>query len=209
MQLYEAELTDEAIRAVATANDVLQYQAAQLREIGLVASNVEAAEEGVRGHLKAERPWLEIGAIEELLEDIRLAYVAEREAILRWQEQEADAARARLKGREGFSTLTADQSHKVLRPLAEATTDTTTEAVAPSLADLKDPFELSLRRAEDLANDILDKILAEGDEPIVARVSLNLRSRELSTEEDVEALLEEVRSRLLEHIRAGRRVRLR
>ena len=92
--------------------------------------------------------------------------------------------------------------------MAAATTDTTAEAVAPGLADLKDPFETRLRRAEDEANDILDRILACGDKPLIARVSLNLRGREVATEDDVDALVEEVRERLVEKIRTGARVRI-
>ncbi len=67
-----------------------------------------------------------------------------------------------MKARDGFGTLTADQAHKVLRPLTDAVTSTTAEAVAPSLTSLKEPFEVALKRAEDEANERLDGILSEG-----------------------------------------------
>src|SRR5207247_7874167 len=125
------------------------------------------------------------------------------------QEQQAEGARSRVKGRDGFSTLTADQAHGVLRPLVRAVSETSAEAVAPALVDLKDPFLVRLRRAEDEANDTLDAILSEGERPLITSVDLALHNRELATEADVEALVSEIRTRLLERIRAGGRVRLR
>jgi hypothetical protein len=83
---------------------------------------------------------------------VRAAYVAERARLLRWQEQLVEQARSRVKARNGFGTLTADQAHKVLRPLTEAVTSTTAEAVAPPLTSLKEPFDVALKRAEDDAN---------------------------------------------------------
>ena len=104
--------------------------------------------------------------------------------------------------------MAQDQSHLVLRPLNNVVTVTSVEAVAPALADLKDPFEVKLRRAEEDANKILDSILSEGDKPMITRVDLRLHNRELASEADVEALLDEIRTRLLEQIHAGARVRL-
>src|SRR5690606_20962653 len=125
-----------------------------------------------------------------------------------WQEEKAEAARGHVTVRDGFSTLTAEQAHSVLRPIALAVTDTTPEAVAPSLASLQDPFVVALQRAEAEANDLLDAILSEGDQPLVTRVDLHLRNREVATEADVTALVDEIKARLLEQIRAGARVRL-
>jgi len=139
---------------------------------------------------------------------IRVAYTSERQRLLQRQEQDAELARGRVKLREGFSTLTGDQSHQVLRPFARAVTDTTAEAIAPPLVALKEPFSLALGRAEDQANDILDEILSAGDKPLITRLHLDLRNRELQSEADVEALLDEIRKRLLEQIRAAARVRL-
>ena len=44
--------------------------------------------------------------------------------------------------------------------------------------------------------------------PLIARVDLSLRNREVATEAEVRALVEEIRERLLEQVRAGARVRL-
>ena len=61
------------------------------------------------------------GADQAVVKD--MAYVAERQSLLQWQERQAEAARSRIKGRDGFSTLTADQAHGVLRCLGQAVSD--------------------------------------------------------------------------------------
>ena len=67
---------------------------------------------------------------------------------------------------------------------------------------------LALRRAADAANERLDEILCAGDQPMVQKVDLSLRNRELKDAADVEALLDEIRTRLLEVIKSNARVRL-
>lgn len=208
LRLYDAELTPEALRAVTCARAVLDYQAQQLHDLGLLATNVDLAAARVAKHLATERPWRDIAALDPDLMEIRNAYIAERGRLLQWQEHEAETARARVKLRDGFTTLTADQSHRVLRPIAASVTNTSAEAIAPGLPALKEPFQLALRRAEEQANEILDEILSEGSKPLVTPVDLRLRNRELVTEADVMALMEEIKQSLLERIRAGARVRL-
>ena len=89
-----------------------------------------------------------------------------------------------------------------------AVTDTSVEAVAPALDELKDPFILRLERAEEEANEILDQILSEGDKTLITPLDLHLRGRELANADDVAALVDEIETRLLEQISAGARVRL-
>lgn len=208
LKLYDADLTEGAIRAVNRAHEVLSFQAAQIKEIGVDASNVDTAAARLGAQLGSERPWRDIGALDDSLTEIRECYIAERRRLLQWQEQQAEQARARVKGRDGFGALDADASHRILRPIGTVVTDTTAEAVAPTLAALKDPFTLALRRAEDQANELLDEALSEGPKAVIARVDLRLRNREVASEADVEALVTEVRARLMEHVRAGARVRL-
>ena len=208
LHIFDAELTNDAVQAVCRAAEVRDAQVSQLREVGGLIGQAAAAAQRLEAHLETGRPWREIGTLEPDLTDIREAYVAERKRLLEWQEQQAEQARARVQGREGFSTLSADQAHRVLRPLSKAVTDTTAEAVAPALSALKDPFELALKRAEDEANELLDEILSEGEQPLIVKVDLSLHNREVTSEAEIEALLEEIRQRLLEQIRSGVRVRL-
>lgn len=208
LQLYRAELTTDAIRSVKDARRVLDFEADQLTKAGVEPASATAAATRISGQLALDQPWHGIGELDADLTEIRTCYSTERKRLLEWQEAEVEVTRARIGARTGFSTLTADQSHQVLRPLAEAVTVTTAEAIAPPLAALADPFTLALQRAENEANDRLDEILSAGSSPLITTVDLRLRNREVATEADVQALVEEIRSRLLDQVRDGARVRL-
>jgi hypothetical protein len=210
LHLFEAELTPDAIAAVRDAAEVRDHHAAQLAStLALaLAPDVAAAMERIRAHLATDRPWRDVGSISADLATVRAAYVAVRTTKLAWQETQAAEARAGVKARHGFATLTADQSHTVLRPIALAMTDTTATAVAPTLSDLQDVFAARLLRAIAEANEKLDEILSAGSQPTVRKVDLRLHNRELGSEADVEALLVELRARLMEQVRAGGRIRL-
>jgi len=80
----------------------------------------------------------------------------------------------------------------VLRPIEAALTITTEDAIAPSLSELDGPFRTALRAAEERANDILDECVA----PMVVKLDLQLRGRELKSPADIDALLDELRDRL-------------
>lgn len=208
LQVYDAELGDEAIRQVRRAHDALAYQAAQLRQVDALSSELEPAVAELATHLESPRPWREITTLDPALEQLRRAYEEKRRALLQWQEQKTEQARIRVRGRRGFSTLSSEKSHRVLRPLAEAATDTSDTAVAPPLEALKDPFLLALGRAEERANEKLDALLSEGEESLIRGLDLALRNREVANEADVEALLDDVRQTLLGALRAGVRIRL-
>ena len=208
LNVFEAELTDDAVHSVRDAAAVRDHQLAQLRAVGVLEGESAAGAEKVEAQLGLERPWREIGSIAADLATVCDAYSAERARRLQAQEQRVEQARGRVKARDGFGTLTADQAHKVLRPLTDVVTSTTAEAIAPPLSDLKEPFEAALRRAEDEANERLDGILSEGPRPLIVKVALALRNREVATEAEVEALVASIRERLLEQVRAGQRVRI-
>jgi len=208
VQAFDAELTPEAIASVREAHNTVHHQAAQLAEAGVAATNVETAAQQVTDHLASEHPWRDLGGIADDLAAIRSAYVAERKRLLEEQEANTEHARQAVKRRDGFSTLTADQAHEVLRPFAAVVADTTPEAVAPGLVPLRDAFEIRLRRAMDDANASLDGILSAGARRLVRAHDLRLANREVASEADVEALVAEIREQLLALVRAGSRVRI-
>ncbi len=208
LKLYDAELTDAAIGAVRAAVNFRDHLLQQLERAGALDDALRGAAERLREHLKTPRPWLDIAALDADLEAIRAAYTAERGRLIGWQQQQADQAREQVKGRVGFEKLSPEQRNHVLRPIREAQTDTAAEDTSPSLITLKDPFLAALHRAVDESNARLDAILSEGDEPLIRTVNLKLRNRELTTAAEVDALLDEIRTRLMEHIAAKARVRL-
>lgn len=208
VHLFEAELSPDAIATVRDAAEVRDHHAAQLLAAQALPTEAAAASERIATHLATERPWRDVASLAPDLATIRATYVAVRTERIAWQEHQSGLVRARVKARPGFSTLTGEQSHTVLRPLAQAMTDTTAEAIAPPLSALEDVFLVRLLRAEVDANERLDDILSEGARPQVRKVDHELRNREISNEAELDAVLSELRGRVMEQLRTGARIRL-
>lgn len=206
VHLFEADLTPESIVAVRAAALVRDHQAAQLALAAGMSPELTSAIERVQVQLAAERPWRDVASIAPDLQAIIAAYVAARTARLAGEELHATEVRARVKARPGFATLTADQSSTVLRPMRQAMTDTTAEAIAPALSALEDAFLARMQRAETEANELLDGFL--DDKQRIRKVDPKLKNREVSTEVELDALLSEVRGRVMEQLNTGARVRL-
>lgn len=208
MQRYHSDLQDTTIAALRHAHEVVTYQAAQVEALGVSASNVEAAATRVREHLAGQEPWQALSTLDDDLTEISNAYRIERQRLIEAQELQVEACRQKVRGCSGYSTLTNDQAHKVLKPLTNCATATDQDAVAPTLVDLKDPFVIQLQRAEKQAIDALDGILSEQGGPVIRQVDLKLQNRELRTREDVQALVAEIEQRLLQQIEDGAQIRL-
>ncbi len=208
LAILTAELDEKAIEAVRRADDIARYQLAQVHAIGQATPDVLAAGQRITTQLAGETPWRGIEAIMLDLALVVEAYREARRALLVHQQEAAEAVRGAIKRREGFATLTADQSHHVLRPIAEAVVATDETAIAPTLERLRDGFERALALAERDAGDRLDALLSEGDRPLIRKVSHNLTAREITTVEDLERVLDDVRTRVTAELAAGHRVRL-
>ena len=96
----------------------------------------------------------------------------------------------------------------MLRPLGAARTETTDQAVAPSLSELSDGFARRLAEARQQARDKLDSFTSKSSGELVVRVSLELRDREIRSAADIDMLLDEIRKRLLEELDRADKVRL-
>jgi hypothetical protein len=95
----------------------------------------------------------------------------------------------------------------VLRPIGNALWDTSADAIAPSLAELRDQFPARLERAVLEANDLLDRELEKDEGPVVAKVAMSLRGREITDDADLEALLAEIRERIEPLLGEKKRIR--
>ncbi len=208
LRMFSSELTDELVSEVRRAAETRDEHVAQLRQQGLLTADLEGLADTVGETLDSDCPWRTIGSVTNAVDTICEAYKAARTRILEEHELRAQKARAVLKARSGFDTLTPEQSHRVLRPIAEAAIQTDVDAVAPPLGDLWDRYRGRLRKAEEEANDRLDALLSEGEKPLVVPVRLDLRNREVATEAEVDALLSDLKERLMKKIREGARVRL-
>ncbi|MEI8251049.1 MAG: BREX system P-loop protein BrxC [Synechococcus sp. ELA057] len=210
LQVLEAEVNDATVEALAGAHNVMSRMASQLEALGVRATNVDAATTRVRDKLESQEPWRGLADLEGDLEEIRVTYRSERSRLLLEQEQRIEASKQKVRGLQGFSTLTGEQSHSVLTPLTASRTETDEEAIAPSLVDLKDPFVARLQRAYREACETLDRMLLVTGKAtqLTQQVDLGLHNRELTNEEEVQALAREIESRLLPLVQQGGRVRI-
>ena len=207
LAILRSELTEDAIGAVANAAAVRDVQLVQLRQAEALAG-LEQEVGKLSAQLEGERPWRGIAGVASEVTRIRERYVEVRRSLLNRQNKEAEAARGRLKARTGFEKLTADQTHGVLRPIAEALFDTTPEAVAPSLTDMQARFPQRLVAGEETANDRLDAILSSLTEGQVVKVEAGLRGREIRNRAELKRVFEELEERIGPHLDKGARIRL-
>jgi hypothetical protein len=206
--IYESDVSPGAITAVREAARVRDHHAAQLAATSALDDERSAALRRIEALLAAERPWREISALDGDLRLLVDAYTAERRRLLQWQEQEAERARAAIKTQPGFSTLTSEQSHRVLRPFAAALTTTGVDAIAPALRELFETFKIALDRATAEAQEHLAAIMSEGNRKPFIPIDLGLKNRYIATEADVEALIAEIREKLLAQLLAGTGARI-
>jgi len=203
-----AELTDEAIAEVAELDRAARYPLAQLKDLGVLPPEAHGPSDRIEEQLRSPFAWRGAAGLSGDAEMLWAAYAVARGRIIEKQEQLAEGARERVRARKAFIGLSADLSHRVLRPITEALIETTGQAVAPTLRALASGMERRLHDAEDLANERLDSLLVNDDDPVIVKVALGLRNREIGNAADLDALLDEIRSRVTAQLTDGRRIRL-
>ncbi len=213
LRLIDAELTEDAVKQVVDLHNMHQFQGLQIIDLRYDTPRpVVDAITILAEQVDRDRPWTDLRAAQAAADVVRAHYVETRSALLAKQEGLVDDARRRVKLQAGFSVLTADQSHEVLRPLQQVLTETSADAVSPPLSQLGgDRFESLLHRAEDEAIARLDELRSsKPDTPTVVPMPIlaDLRRRELGSEAEVDALLAELRARLVKQLQGGQRIRL-
>lgn len=201
------DLSDSGMEAVAKAANIRDHQVAQLQQIDRIAE-VKPAIDALIDQLNCDRPWRDINSLKPHLEAIEQHYKAIRLSLIEQQDQQAETIRSRIKQRQGFVKLNEKQGSYVLNPVQKAVTDTTQDAVYPSLLELRDSATLRLQTAEQEANNYLDNTLSEVTDEQVIQLPLNLSGREVSTPEEIEALANQIKERLLDQLKPNTRIRI-
>jgi hypothetical protein len=201
------DLSDSGMEALAKAANIRDHQVAQLQQIDRIAE-VKPAIDALIDQLNCDRPWRDINSLKPHLETIEQHYKAVRLNLIEQQDQQAAIIRNRIKQRQGFIKLNEKQGDYVLRPVQKAIADTTQEALYPSLLELKHSTILQLQTAEQEANDYLDNTLSQVTDEQVIQLSLNLSGREVSTQEEIEALANQIKERLLAQLKPNTRIRI-
>jgi TPP-dependent pyruvate/acetoin dehydrogenase alpha subunit len=140
---------------------------------------------------------------------IEEAYRETRRTLVTELGRQAEAAGARIKAREGFARLSADDAHRVQKPLQDAVATTSAEALYPTLVEVRDTFVSRLRDAEERANQLLDELLSQRDDqqPVI-RVEARVAGREIANRAQLDALLKEIEEAVMAQLDKNRRVRL-
>ena len=145
------------------------------------------------------------------MQAIATRYKEVRRELLDSQLQQVEAITTKVKARKGFARLNEKNSDYVIRPIRQAAIDTTAEALYPTLAELRDSVARKLEQAEVEANTLLDLLISEDTKEQVLKVEVlaDLRNRELSTPEEVNALVDTLRDRLLRQLQNQKNIRIR
>ena len=205
--IINAELTEEKIKAVRQACEVKEHQIAQLKEIGK-AAEIELEIEAIEEHLSLERPWRDVESLQPHLKAISDRYQEVRQNLVDRQEHQAQKIETKIKRRNGFGSLCEKKGSYVLDIVKKARHHIDNDALYPNLLQLRDTN--SLEEAEREANDRLDRVLAEETQIQVVPINItkSLIDREIATQEEVEALVTELRERLSGQLKDGIRIRL-
>jgi TRAP-type C4-dicarboxylate transport system substrate-binding protein len=139
--------------------------------------------------------------IEQHYQTVRLGFIE-------GQERRAETVRDDLQQRQGYYSLVENQRQRVLQTIWQAVYDTTAEALYPPLLELRDTAQLKLGRAAEEAHQYLSEELSKKGEEVV-EFRLNLQNREVSSPDQVEALVEQLRHRLLAQLQGKSQIRLR
>jgi hypothetical protein len=161
--------------------------------------------------LQAERPWRDLASLQPSIEAIALRYREVRRELLDAQYLQLEAVAAKVKTRQGFARLSEDKADYVIRPIRQAEIKTSEEALYPTLIQLRDSVIRQLEQAEIEANATLDRLISEEtqEQVLTLDVLTDLRNRELRNPEEVNALVDTLRDRLLKQLEHKKNVRIR
>lgn len=131
-----------------------------------------------------------------------------RRELINKQEQQAQTIETEIKRRNGFGSLCEKKGSYVLNPVKKARHQIDIDALYPTLLQLRDTT--SLKDAEQEANSKLDLVLSEETDIQVIPINItkSLLNREISSPEEVETLVTELKERLINQLKDGVRIRI-
>ncbi|OYQ62074.1 hypothetical protein B9G53_24085 [Pseudanabaena sp. SR411] len=208
--IENSELTDGLIAQVKQAHDVYTHCVEQLRDLDKL-EDLESMAIALHQQLRAERPWRDLPSLQPSIEAISLRYREVRRELLDAQYLQLEAVAAKVKTRQGFARLSEDKADYVIRPIRQAEIKTSEEALYPTLIQLRDSVIRQLEQAEIEANATLDRLISEEtqEQVLTLDVLTDLRNRELRNPEEVNALVDTLRDRLLKQLEHKKNVRIR
>ena len=208
--IENSELTNDAIAQVKKAHDTYVHCVEQLRGMDKL-EELEPMAIALCQQLQAERPWRDLTSLTPSIEAIALRYREVRHDLLDAQYLQLEAVSARVKTRYGFARLSEEKADYVIRSIRQAEIKTTEDALYPTLIQLRDSVVRQLEHAEKEANATLDRLISEEtqEQVLTLDVLTDLRNRELRNPEEVNALVDTFRDRLLKQLENKKNIRIR
>jgi hypothetical protein len=215
LRIMQAELDPEALLAVQAAASIQEFQLAQLRE---PFSNIEFAAlasdaaftadaTAITEQLASEFPWRGIRTIGAAVCRVSERYRDLRSALVRDQTFQAEAVQARMRALPGFDGLSAEQVHRVQKPILDAQLSTSSTAVSPTLQVLHESFRSRMSEAEARARDMLDEERCRNASSVV-KVVTQFIGGEVENRDQLHALLQALEEQIGPLLDQGSRVRI-
>lgn len=205
--IYRGDLSSDLIDELRQAHRLFTVELEQLQQLGADAE-LEQAGLRLKEQLELPCPWRDLSSLRPTLAWLEQRYREVRAELLEKQEQQIERILEQLKLREGFARLDPEAADSVLRLVRERRIATSPQAISPALIVLRDSVPLRLREGADQAHQRLEEMLSEKFRLQVVPVRLGLANRELASPAEVEALLQELRERLLAQLKDNSRIRL-
>ncbi|MEI9942162.1 MAG: BREX system P-loop protein BrxC [Pseudomonadota bacterium] len=203
----KSDLSEDAIATLNRAQDTLALLWPEFEAVA--PPSAQQDRNAIDSHLKAERPWEDLGDLKPHVTALRAAYKAHRQGLLSAHANRVDVAIEQLKRRDGFDRLNPDQRNQVVSHLRDgAPVQTDAEQIVPPLRLLDDLFAARLVGAEHKAQAQLDEILQTLGESPTVEVELELRGRVIRNATELDRVLTEIRERIAKELSANHRVRL-
>lgn len=217
----EESLNEATEKELRNLKQVLDNEAVQLKDVqdgGAIAQAYEA----LNDHLKGTTPWRGYADVRPYAKEIRNYYLGSRKTLLAQQLQVLEECLERIKLRPDWNALNEENQQSVLSLVRTQYMDADEGAVQPSLLVLQQQVN-RIREAEARAQKQVDQLVNEvdkgncgplGGDPIMPpqkpklhTVKSGLRNRIVRTPEELDQVLNSIRLKCLEDLKAGISVR--
>ena len=204
--IWLSTLNDQALEMIQRLSNLSAYHIPQLELAGKLTGDALTASERIQTQLKAPRPWDGATSLQGELNTLTAAYLAEHERLCTEQVTAEERVREKIRAKKGFDDLDPRDRHTVLAPLSRPSQAMDRHATQPTLLAMRDQARIELQEATAESWELLDGFLNPGVETV--RVPLKLSNHDVSSLQELDELLDDLRSRVALELKAGRKVRL-
>lgn len=206
-QELEENLTSSSEESLQIIQKVLVNQVKQLDDYN-VSDEIQSYVDLLRNQLESETPWRSYADVLPAVDSVKEVYKKKRTFLLTQQQEQYNQTVERIRGRDDYSQLSIEQVKEVMRVIDHTLSDTTEDDLQTSLIVLKG-FSQKLQDAEAKAHDMIDEFLVTGEREEIIKIHLNMiKNRTITTESDLNNVLDELREECMKELKQGKKIRL-